>query len=960
MDGKTTALKQYHDFLMAKIRLAAPVGFEVKESDVNPILKPHQKAAVIWALRLGCAGLFLRYGLGKTIIQIEILRIIGIKLGRCFSVIVAPLGVRAEFQADAHALRTGEHPAVSDAQRKELRAWLKDRPERLVPEIRFVRKTDEIYCSFCRGIATVPTGQTDEMTCPKCDGKAIQTGIYLTNYESVRDGKLDVTLFDAASLDEADCLRAFGGSKTFREFMALFAGDRKTMNDRTFSEGVKYRFVATATPSPNEYIELLAYAGFLDIMEISQAKTRFFKRDSTKADHLTLHPHKEREFWLWVSSWALFLQEPADLGYSNEGYDLPELEVRYHEVPVDHSTALPDKIGQGRLYREAKGGVSEASKEKRDTLDVRVQKLAEIIADNPNDHFLLWHDLESERKAIEKLKLDGFASVYGSQDLDIREKDIVGFRDGELKYLAGKPCMLGSGPNFQRHCHKAIFLGIGYKFKDFIQAIHRLHRFLQAYKVEIHIIYAESERSVLQTLLDKWARDEEQRKVMTEIIKQYGLSHNAMDQELVRGMGVERAVITDPKGDTWTIVNNDSVEELAAENGHIADNSVGLVVTSVPFSTQYEYSPNFADFGHTDNNEHFFQQMDFLTPNLLRVLKPGRIAAIHVKDRIVPGGLTGLGFQTVYPFSDEVVRHFIKHGFGFLGRKTITTDVVRENNQTYRLAYSEQCKDGTKMGVGMSEYLLLFRKPPTDNSNAYADEPVKKSKKDYSLARWQVDAHGYTRSSGDRLLASDELQHIPHEQIYKLFKSYSLGNVYDFEAHVNIGDRLRDKKLLPVKFMLLPPHSAHEDVWTDIARFKTLNSQQYAKGRQMHLCPLQIDIADRAITQHSNPGDIVLDPFGGIGTVAARAVALGRRGYSIELSPDYFLDSRVYCEIAQEKVLAPTLFDFEEASLLPQFDDSEPVAVGAPEKPVKAAKRAKKPVVIKGDKGKTKEMAVKA
>jgi hypothetical protein len=130
---------------------------------------------------------------------------------------------------------------------------------------------------------------------------------------------------------------------------------------------------------------------------------------------------------------------------------------------------------------------------------------------------------------------------------------------------------------------------------------------------------------------------------MTEIIHEYGLSHEAMAKQLVRGFGVERKEI---KGERYTLVNNDSVEETAA----MEENSVGMIVTSVPFSTQYEYSPNYNDFGHTDNNEHFFEQMDFLTPNLLRVLKPGRIAAIHVKDRIVPGGLTGLGFQTSYPF----------------------------------------------------------------------------------------------------------------------------------------------------------------------------------------------------------------------------------------------------------------------------------------------------------------------
>jgi hypothetical protein len=671
--------QDYTEFLRSKVRLAETHGFEVEASEINPILKPHQVACVQWAVRGGRRALFESFGLGKSIQQLEILRIILGKLGSGRGLIVAPLGVRQEFRRDAVETLGWETPPI------------------------FVRTNEEVLAN--------------------------SEGLFITNYESVRDGKLDPNLFDVVSLDEASCLRGFGGTKTFREFMALFAGDRKTMNERTFSKGIKYRFVATATPSPNEYIELLAYSAFLDIMEVSAAKTRFFKRDSTKADNLTLHPHKEREFWLWVSSWAMFLQKPSDLGYDDTGYDLPEMKVVYHEVKVDHKTASADKHGQGQMFRNAASGVVETSREKRDTLGDRIEEMKVIIAESPDDHFLIWHDLEVERHAIEKA-VPGAVAVYGSQDVDKREQSIIDFSDGKFKYLAGKPQMLGSGCNFQRHCHKAIFLGIGYKFNDFVQACHRIHRFLQEKPVELHIIYAESEKLVLKSLQEKWERDKQQRRVMADIIREYGLSHDAMAIELRRGFGVNRVEV---KGERFTMVHEDAVLEAP----RMAESSAGMILTSVPFSTQYEYSPNYADLGHTDNNEHFFEQMDYLTPELLRVLQPGRLALIHVKDRIVPGGLTGLGFQTVYPFHARCIDHYTRHGFAYMGMKTIVTDVVRENNQTYRLGWSEQCKDGTKMGVGMPEYLLIFRKPPTDNSNSYGDFPVRKAKADYSLSRWQ-------------------------------------------------------------------------------------------------------------------------------------------------------------------------------------------------------------------------------
>jgi hypothetical protein len=238
--------------------------------------------------------------------------------------------------------------------------------------------------------------------------------------------------------------------------------------------------------------------------------------------------------------------------------------------------------------------------------------------------------------------------------------------------------------------------------------------------------------------------------------------------------------------------------------------------------------------------------------------------------------------------------------------------VVRENNQTYRLGYTEQCKDGSRMGFGLNEYLLLFRKAPTDASRGYADVPVVKQKAKYSRPRWQFDAHGFTRSSGDRPLMPEELLALPHEKIFKLFREHSLKRVFDFEHDVKIGDALMAKGMLPTTFMLLQPQSWSDDVWTDITRMRTLNGAQSAAGREMHLCPMQLDIADRAINQYSNEGDEVYDPFNGIGTVVARAIKWGRRGRGCELKPSYFADSGIFCQAAELELGMPTLFSLEE------------------------------------------------
>ncbi|HEY1209962.1 MAG TPA: DNA methyltransferase [Terracidiphilus sp.] len=871
---------EYTDFLKAKYQSSKGCGFDVEPGDVHPMLKPHQRDIVRWAVHRGRAAIFAAFGLGKSLMQLEIARLVSQKSGGRF-LIICPLGVRQEFKRDAEmiGIRTC-----------------------------FIRRFEE--CA-----------QSDLFDDPR-------PVVFLTNYETVRDGKLDPNAFDGCSLDEASILRGFGGTKTFREFM------------RHFENNGKYKFVATATPSPNDYIELLAYAAFLDVMDVGQGKTRFFKRDSTKADCLTLHPHKVREFYLWLSTFAIFVQKPSDLGHSDEGYDLPAMDIHWHEIPSDHSDAGWESYGQGKLLKNSAICLPDAAREKRDSLDARVSKMLELRHSDPDAHLIVWHDLEDERRAIEKA-LPNSTSVYGAQDMDEREQAIMDFSNGKLPELSTKPSLAGSGCNFQRYCAWAIYLGIGFKFNDFAQSLHRLHRYLQTKTVRVDLIYTEAEREIRRVLEDKWDKHKELTAQMSHIIREYGLGSSAIENELKRSLGLARVEV---KGDNYTLVNNDSVLETMA----MPDSCVDLILTSIPFSMQYEYSPSYNDFGHTESNEHFWQQMDFLSPELLRILSPGRIAAVHVKDRIVPGGMTGLGFQTAYPFHCDAIHHYEKHGFAYLGMKTVVTDVVRENNQTYRLGWTEQCKDGSRMGVGMPEYLLLLRKPPSDSSNGYADVPVGKEKSKYSRSRWQIDAHGFERSSGNRLLVSDELRAMKHSDIFKAFREHSLTNVYDLEEHVRISESLelcgfcnhihlgaKDdddgkvcgqvvdgkpcdchlyKSLLPTTFMLLQPQSWHPDVWTDITRMLTLNGAQSAKGKENHLCPMQFDLADRVITQMSMEGETVFDPFSGLGTVAYRALKLNRKGYGVELAPHYFADSIGYCQAAEMECDVPTLFDMQECS----------------------------------------------
>lgn len=826
----------YLRFLESKIDNGgndAQIDFDF--SQIHPSTFPHQRDAIMWALKQQCALIAMSFGLGKTQIETEIARLLVNGYTDRKFLLVCPLGVRHQFiEMDGPRLGVNWQYVYNDEQ---------------------LRQSSTPFC--------------------------------VTNYEAVRDGRITPSKHNliGVSLDEGSVMRSLG-TKTVEVYLSAF-------------KDVPYRFVATATPCPNNYREIIYYADFLGIMDHGQALTRWFKRNPNKADDLQIHPQHEREFWLWVSTWALFLYRPSDMGYSDEGYELPPLNVYWHRIGIDHTRAFEytDNRGQHKLLVDATGSVSQLAHEKRATLPDRVAKMKEIIDAEPKEHWLLWHNLEDERRAIE-MGIPKSISVFGSLDLDERERRVMDFSNGRIPILATKPELSGSGCNFQRHCHKNVFLGIDYKFEDFVQAIHRTHRFQQTEPVDVHIIYAESEDLVAQALRRKWEQYDALVDNMRQIIREYGLDHKAIDEILKRKIGVKRM---ETISERFMASNNDCVLEMP----NLPDNSVGLIHTSIPFGNHYEYTTQVEDMGHNEDNARFFEQMDFLIPELLRVLKPGRVCAVHVKDRVLYKHQTASGITEIDPFSDLTREAFCKRGFLYEGRRTIVTDVVRENNSTYRLGWSEMTEgDAAKMGSGLPEYLLLFRKRPTQQNTVRADEPVRKSKADYTRGRWQTTAHSFWQSNGNVAVPQK-----PEEQVRFLLDLLMAKDPYDFEAHVKRLEDLDAKGNLPSSYFCEPPESHNTWVWDDVTFMRCLNSSQSRRKEANHICPLPFDIVERVIQLYSNPGDVVLDPFAGLFTVPYCAIKLGRIGWGIELSPEYYADGVYYCQQIEQQVTMPTLFD---------------------------------------------------
>lgn len=833
-------MSEYKEFLEAKIVVAGTYGSEIDKSKINQIALPHQKDIVHWAIQGGRRAIFASFGLGKTLMQLEIARLIIEITGKPF-LICMPLGVVGEFRDDNELLGTGF-------------------------EIKYITDTDTVDTS--------------------------ELAIYVTNYERVRKGDIKPEYFGGVSFDEASILRNLKTETT--NYVLKHFGK------------INYRFVATATPTPNDFIEILNYAVFLGVIDRGHALTRFFQRDSTKAGHLTLYENKKEEFWKWVSSWAVFINKPSDLGYDDTGYNLPKL--NFHEIEIDNTPegVVTNKEGKIVLFKDTTKSLVDTSREKKESIAIRVEKAFELVSEKPDANWILWHHREAEREFLEKKFKDfDLKSVYGSQSNTEKENLLIDFKHSKFQILNTKPEIAGSGCNFQHACSDMVFVGIDYKFNNFIQAIHRCYRFRQEKEVNVYAIFTNNEREVLKTLKEKWRNHIELQTEMINVVREYGLNNDKITADMKRQIFENKRSAT---------IGNAKVFNYDTVNVHneMADNSTDMILTSIPFGDHYEYSDNYNDFGHNNGNEEFFKQMDFLTPNLLRTLKPGKIAAIHVKDRIRYSYQNGTSFTTIDDFSGKTVAHFVKHGFYLVGKITVTTDVVRENNQTYRLGWSEQCKDATKMGVGLPEYVLIFRKRPSESNNAYADEPCVKTKQEYPIDNWQLDAHAYWKSSGDRFMSSEELTIADMKGVFNRWRNHDKENIYNFQEHLKICKDLEKAGRLSRLFMTIPPTSPTDMVWTDVNRMNTLNANQANRKKEKHICPLQLDIIERLINRFTMKGDVVDDPFGGLFSTAYKALEMERKAISAELNPNYYDDGLFYLKSIEYKINIPSLFDILE------------------------------------------------
>lgn len=607
----------------------------------------------------------------------------------------------------------------------------------------------------------------------------VANGINIANYE-----KLD--LFDGCEfagvvLDESSILKNFTG-KTRIKLTERFAA-------------TPYRLCCTATPSPNDYTEFGQHADFLGICTPGQMLATYFINDTFNTGDWRLKKHAENEFWAWVASWAACVGSPSDIGYDDDGYILPALNLQTITVDVDERAS----DGSDELFKHATLSATTMHKELRETAADRAQAVAELV-NASNEPWIVWCNTNVEADELMS-RIDGAVEVRGSDKPEHKEKRLAAFTNKKTRVLVSKPSICGFGMNWQ-HCRNVAFVGLSYSFEDFYQALRRSYRFGQTKEVNAYIVQARTEGAILQTI----NRKIEQHRVMQEKMK---IAAAAFRESTNKNTKMKTDINTS-YGEDWEVHHGDCVRVAK----QIEDESIDFSVFSPPFADLFTYSDDLQDMGNCSNLDEFRQHFEILIAEIARILKPGREVAVHCVDLLSTKWKHGkIEFQD---FSGEIIRMFWKHDFLFHSRICIWKSPVTEMQRTkaHGLLYKTLKADSTDSRVGCADYLLVFRKPG-ENPN-----PVTKDPEKYPVDWWQEVA---------------------------------------------------------------------SPVWMTVDQGRVLNKDGARDNAdERHICPLQLDVIERAIELWTNEGDLVYSPFTGIGSEGVGALELNRRFVGSELKESYF------------------------------------------------------------------------
>ncbi len=514
-----------------------------------------------------------------------------------------------------------------------------------------------------------------------------EKGIYITNYEQLNN--INTKLFSGIVLDESSIIKNF-------------IGKIKTQIIESF-KFTPYKLACTATPSPNDYVELGNHTEFLDIMSRLEMLSMYFIHDASNTGDWRLKKHAKDEFFKFINSWAIMISNPKDLGFNGDAYTLPD--INYFESKI-----ITENKGES-LFNDIAISATGFNAEVRRTMDKRLQKTASI-ANKTNEPFIIWIKHNEEGKKLLELIPDS-VEVKGSDSMEKKEANLIGFGQGKFRVLITKTKIAGFGMNWQ-HCRNQIFATVDFSFESLYQAVRRSYRFGQTKEVNIYIITTDTMTNVIKSIRKKEKAFTIMQEKMTEFI-------NAKPEELIKENKDYKEVVTDD----YTLKKGDSVQLIKA----IPDESVGFSVFSPPFADLYTYSNNIEDMGNSSTHEEFYKHFEYLVEDLFRILKQGRNIAVHCMD--IPTKKSKDGYIGLKDFSGDLIKIFESKGFIYHCRITIWKDpvVAMQRTKALGLLHKQVKKDSTKSRVGFPDYVLVFRK------DGERSEPV--SQKDIPVDLWQ-------------------------------------------------------------------------------------------------------------------------------------------------------------------------------------------------------------------------------
>jgi DNA modification methylase len=759
----------YNQFLKQKQRKVIESGFDINESDLNPMLFDFQKFTVSRALKAGKYAIFADTGQGKTPMQLSI-----------------------AFQVAAHTMK----------------------PVLILAPLAVTGQTIEEGVKF-------------NIDVNRYTGVIEFNKIYISNYEQLEN--IDTSLFSCICLDESSILKNESGK--YRNM--LVEKFKKT----------PYKFCFSATPSPNDPIELGNHSHFLDVMTYNEMLAMFFVHDSNNTQKWRIKGHAVDKFYEFVSTWAVMYSHPKDIGFEASQFDLPELEVIEKQV----KTKVPD----GFLFGGLAVNATDYNRGLRETQTERINETVEIVQSLGKEPVLIWAKQNQEAIDIYKhLSNLGYdcRNVQGSDSPDKKESELLGFAHGDFQILITKQEIASMGLNYQ-HCHYQIFNSVDFSFEKAYQAMRRSWRFGQENKVTVWMVTTDRMVNVVETQKKKHKQFKEMQKQMTA----------AVNKNLNNDLTTSIEFTEDVKTDDYWLMRGDCVQKIK----EVPSNDVDLIVFSPPFADLYTYSNHIEDMGNVTDYNEFVQQFKYLAKEIKRVIRPGRIVAIHCMD--LPTLKSRDGFIGIRRFSSMIADIFEDLDMFLHSEFTVWKDplLAAVRTKTIGLAHKQLLKDSSIIRGGLPDKVLCFK---TKEENTV---PIEKDLFKSYVPMHEFDKFPRTHEGFNEFWGYDP------ESKYSKREQYS-HHVWQRYA---------------------------SPVWMDIDQTNTL---QWSTARdtndEKHICPLQLDVIERIILLYSNEGETVLSPFGGIGSEGYQALKMNRKSISIELKESYFnLNVRNHRSAVEEK-----------------------------------------------------------